>query len=96
MMGLHAVQAVMEEAYSVEDVLALVQHDALGADAPDDCNAAFEGLPCEPDAWSKVIQIPVIESIETMTGTLYAFPRNKSRDAVLLISQRTEIRSAAL
>ena len=33
MMGLHAVQAVMEEAYSVEDVLALVQHDALGADA---------------------------------------------------------------
>ena len=33
MMGLHAVQDVIEEADGVEDVLALVQHDALGADA---------------------------------------------------------------
>ena len=33
MMGLHAVHDVVEEADGVEDVLALVQHDALGADA---------------------------------------------------------------
>jgi hypothetical protein len=33
MMGLHAVQAVIAEACSGEDLLALVQYDALGAEA---------------------------------------------------------------